>query len=96
MIGKQNQADTEQTSQKSFPSRMPTLKPPHDERGRFKSPYPQTEPLLKKSLGLRLPSSAYEKAVALAHKRGISLSKLLREAALAGLKQIEEQEEKIS
>jgi len=48
---------------------------------------------LKKSLGLRLPGSAYEKAVVLAQQRGMSLSRLLREATLAGLKQIEEQQE---
>jgi hypothetical protein len=38
-----------------------------------------------------LPASAYNKAVELANKRGMSLSKLLREAALAGLAQMEAQ-----
>ena len=70
---------------------MPNLKQPHDELGRFTTPDPQREPLLKKSLGLRLPTSAYNKAVELANKRGMSLSKLLREAALAGLAQMEAQ-----
>jgi len=72
---------------------MSNVKQPHDKRGRFQTPYPHTEPLLKKSLGLRLPGSAYEKAVLLAQQRGMSLSRLLREATLAGLKQIEEQQE---
>lgn len=68
---------------------MPNLQQPHDELGRFTTPDPQREPLLKKSLGLRLPTSAYNKAVELANKRGISLSKLLREATLTGLAQME-------
>jgi len=71
---------------------MPNLKQPHDDLGRFRTPYPQAEPLLKKSLGLRLPESGYQKAVELAQKKGVSLSRLLREATLAGLKQIEDQE----
>ena len=70
---------------------MPNLKQPHDELGRFTTPEPQTEPLLKKSLGLRLPTSAYNKAVELAEKREISLSKLLREATMMGLSQMEGQ-----
>jgi len=75
---------------------MPNVKQPHDELGRFTTPYSETEPLLKKSLGLRLPGSAYNKAVELAEQKGMSLSRLLREATITGLKQIEQQQKNSS
>lgn len=75
---------------------MANVKQLHDEQGRFQTPYPEDGPLLRKSLGLRLPSRDYEKAVALAEQRKISLSKLLREATQAGLKQIEQQHRNFS
>ncbi|QDZ41579.1 hypothetical protein FRE64_16525 (plasmid) [Euhalothece natronophila Z-M001] len=74
--------------------KMRKLKQTHDELGRFTTPDPQTEPLLKKSLGLRLPASAYHKALQLAERRGMSFSKLLREATMVGLAEMENQPNK--